>query len=203
MPPFRRPVFERRPARRHAGRRRAGRPGGGGRHLPHLGSVPTPPAEESCCRPRGSGEGLRAGERRGSADRASRGGLRPAVGARPSRPGARGPRRRAPDDLEGAIELLRNPLEWIDPGSDPGLYAVARYNLICALSPTGRFEEAQALLPEVRDLFRAVLLAAFEAREIHRESTAVLILFHRACEEDRLTADLARQLGSLLRKGRG
>lgn len=36
------------------------------------------------------------------------------------------------------------------------------------------------------------LLAAFEAREIHRESTAVLILFHRACEEDRLTADLAR-----------
>lgn len=179
------------------------------------------------------------------------------------------------NDLEGAIELLRNPLEWIDPGSEPGLYAVARYNLICALSPTGRFEEAQALLPEVRDLFRAGskpldrvrlrweegriafglgrveeaesvfreveqqfldlkmdinaalvaldlavllseqgrthelkalaldLLAAFEAREIHRESTAVLILFHRACEEDRLTADLARQLGSLLRKGRG
>ena len=46
------------------------------------------------------------------------------------------------------------------------------------------------------------LLAAFESREIHRESTAVLILFQRACEEERLTAELARQFASLLRKGK-
>jgi tetratricopeptide (TPR) repeat protein len=179
------------------------------------------------------------------------------------------------NDQEGAIELLRNPLEWIDPGSEAELYAVARYNLICALSQVGRFQEAAALLPEVKDLFRAgskpldrvrlrweearigfglgrveeaeaafrevqqqfldlkmdinaalvaldlavllseqgrtrelktlavELLAAFETREIHRESLAVLLLFQRACEEERLTAELARQLGSLLRRGKG
>lgn len=38
--------------------------------------------------------------------------------------------------------------------------------------------------------------------KIHRESLAVLLLFQRACEEVRLTAELARQLASLLRKGR-
>ena len=179
------------------------------------------------------------------------------------------------NDLEGAIELLRNSLEWIDPGSEPQLYASARYNLLCCLGDAGRFEEAESLMPEVRGLLQATahpldlvrlrweegslafalgrveeaeavfrevqqqfldlqmdinaalvaldlavllseqgrtrelkalameLLSAFEAREVHRESLAVLILFHRACEEERLTSDLARQLGSLLRKGRG
>ena len=179
------------------------------------------------------------------------------------------------NDLAGAIDLLRRPLDWIDPQREPQLYASARYNLLCGLIHAGRHPEASELLSEVRELFRGTaqpldrvrlrwaegniawglgrpaeaeaafrevheqfldlkmdinaalvaldlavllseqgrthelkalaldLLAAFEAREIHRESTAVLILFHRACEEERLTADLARQLGSLLRKGRG
>jgi tetratricopeptide (TPR) repeat protein len=179
------------------------------------------------------------------------------------------------NDQEGAIALLRNPLQWVDPGSEPELYAVARYNLVGCLSQVGRFQEAKALLPEVRDLFRAgsqpldrvrlrweearidfglgqvgeaevvfrevhqqfldlqmdinaalvaldlavllseqgrtrelkvlavELLSAFEAREIHRESLAVLLLFQRACEEERLTAELARQLASLLRRGKG
>jgi tetratricopeptide (TPR) repeat protein len=178
------------------------------------------------------------------------------------------------NDQEGAIDLLRNSREWIDPGSEPELYAVARYNLVGCLSQVGRFQEAEALLPEVRDLFRAgskpldrvrlrweeariafglgrpeeaeavfrevqqqfldlrmdvnaalvaldlavllseqgrtrelkslavELLSVFEAREIHRESLAVLLLFQRACEEERLTAELARQLASLLRKCR-
>lgn len=153
------------------------------------------------------------------------------------------------------------------------LYAVARYNLVCALSLAGRFEEAQALLPEVRDLFRAgskpldrvrlrlggsahrlragpaggggsrvpggpaavprfsdghqrraggarpggseqgrtrelkelsvELLSVFEARAIHRESLAVLLLFQRSCEEERLTAELARQFASLLKRAKG
>ena len=59
------------------------------------------------------------------------------------------------NDLAGAVDLLRRPLEWIDPQGEPELYAFARYNLICCLSQVGRFQEAQALLPEVRDLFRA------------------------------------------------
>lgn len=179
------------------------------------------------------------------------------------------------NDLEGAIELLRNPLEWIDPGREPQLYASARYNLLCGLIHAGRHQEAHILLDEVRELFRGAaqpldrvrlrwaegniawglgrlrdaeaafrevqqqfldlkmdinaalvsldlavllseqgrtqelktlaieLLAAFEAREIHRESLAVLLLFQRACEEERLSAELAHQLGSLLRRAKG
>ena len=179
------------------------------------------------------------------------------------------------NDLEGAIELLRHPLEWIDPGSEPQLYASARYNFLCCLSDAGHFEEAERLLPEVRDLLRGTgepldlvrlrweegslafergrpeeaeaafrevqqqfldlrmdvnaalvaldlavllseqgrtrelkdlsveLLSVFEAREIHRESLAVLLLFQRACEEERLTADLARQFASLLKRAKG
>ena len=60
------------------------------------------------------------------------------------------------------------------------------------LSEQGRTRELKDLSVE--------LLSAFEAREIHRESLAVLLLFQRACEEERLTAELARQLASLLRK---
>ena len=47
------------------------------------------------------------------------------------------------NDLEGAIELLRNPLEWIDPDAEPQLYASARYNLLCGFIHTGRHQEAQ------------------------------------------------------------
>lgn len=179
------------------------------------------------------------------------------------------------NDQEGAIDLLRNPLDWIDPGSEPELHASARYNLLCGFIHAGRHQEAQDLLPEVRELFRGAaqpldrvrlrwaeaniawglgrvkeaeaafrevqqqfldlkmdvnaalvaldlsvllseegrtrelkdlsveLLSVFEAREIHRESLAVLLLFQRACEEERLTAELARQLGSLLKRGKG
>jgi tetratricopeptide (TPR) repeat protein len=178
-------------------------------------------------------------------------------------------------DLEGAIELLRQPEDAIDPKREPHLYATARFNLICCLVRVGRHRDAENLLPEVRSRFRdtaqpldrvrlrwtegaiafglgkdkeaeaafrevqteflsfnmdynaalvsldlAVLLskqgrgdelkrlavdlmAAFEAREIYRESTAVLILFQRACEEERMTAELARQLAGLLRQRKG
>jgi tetratricopeptide (TPR) repeat protein len=63
------------------------------------------------------------------------------------------------------------------------------------LSKQGRGTELKQLAVD--------LMATFEAREIHRESTAVLILFQRACEEERMTADLARQLAGLLRQRKG
>jgi tetratricopeptide (TPR) repeat protein len=178
-------------------------------------------------------------------------------------------------DLEGAIELLRQPEEAIDSEREPHLFATARFNLICCLVRVGRHRDAESLLPEVRTRFQetaqpldrvrlrwtegaiafglgkdeeaeaafrevqaeflslnmdynaalvsldlAVLLSkqgrgaelkrlavelmsAFEAREIYRESTAVLILFQRACEEERMTAELARQLAGLLRQRKG
>lgn len=47
------------------------------------------------------------------------------------------------------------------------------------------------------------LMPVFEARDVHREAIVSLLLFQRACEEERLTAEMARQLASELRRQRG
>lgn len=73
--------------------------------------------------------------------------------------------------------------------------ALVALDLAVLLSKQGRGAELKRLAVD--------LLAAFEAREISRESTAVLILFQRACEEERMTAELARQLAGLLRQRKG
>ena len=43
-------------------------------------------------------------------------------------------------------------------------------------------------------------MAVFAAQEIHREATAALVLFQRACEEEKVTAELSARLTALLRK---
>jgi hypothetical protein len=73
--------------------------------------------------------------------------------------------------------------------------ALVALDLAVLLSKQGRGAELKQLAVE--------LMAAFESREIYRESTAVLILFQHACEEERMTAELARELAGLLRRGRG
>jgi tetratricopeptide (TPR) repeat protein len=73
--------------------------------------------------------------------------------------------------------------------------ALVALDLAVLLSKQGRGAELKRLAVD--------LMAAFEAREIYRESTAVLILFQRACEEERMTAELARQLAGLLRQRKG
>jgi tetratricopeptide (TPR) repeat protein len=57
-------------------------------------------------------------------------------------------------DLEQAIALLSAP--EIDPAEEPRLFAYARFNLLCCLTLAGRHDEAEQLLPEVRDLFGVV-----------------------------------------------
>jgi tetratricopeptide (TPR) repeat protein len=47
------------------------------------------------------------------------------------------------------------------------------------------------------------LMPVFEARDVHREAIVALLLFQRACEEERLTAEMARQLAHELRRQRG
>jgi tetratricopeptide (TPR) repeat protein len=59
------------------------------------------------------------------------------------------------NDLNGAIALLERPFDGIDPEREPQLYACARYNLVSCLSDAGRYEEAERLLPEVRERFRS------------------------------------------------
>ncbi|HYO11783.1 MAG TPA: hypothetical protein VE685_01140 [Thermoanaerobaculia bacterium] len=175
-------------------------------------------------------------------------------------------------DHDRAIALLREAPTEIDHESEPQLFACARYNLLGTFSLAGRYEEADRLLPEVRDLFKstaqpldlvrlrwaegsidlglgriehaeaafrevqqeflrqemaynaalvsldlaalyaqegrtgdlkliaAELVPVFESRDIHREALAAFLLFRQACEEERLTAEMARRLATLLDK---
>lgn len=59
-------------------------------------------------------------------------------------------------DVEGSIELLRTSDETIDPHREPRLYAYARQSLLTSLNLAGRSQEAECLLPGVRELYRAI-----------------------------------------------
>ena len=57
----------------------------------------------------------------------------------------------------------------------------------------------------VADLKRlaAEIMPLFQARDVHREAMAALVMFQKACEEERLTVQLAHQIaGTLLRERR-
>jgi tetratricopeptide (TPR) repeat protein len=176
------------------------------------------------------------------------------------------------EDLAGAIRILQELLEELDPEQEPRLAAYARYNLVLCLTEAGRYQEAERLLPEVsaqlavqgkalnlvrlrwtegkialglgrtaeaEEGFRQVRqdflaramgydaalvsldlgilyarehriselkwLAAemapiFESRDVRRESLAALVMFRNACEEERMTVELATQLALELRR---
>ena len=53
-------------------------------------------------------------------------------------------------DLEGAIQILRELLEELDPEREPLLSAYAWHNLVLCLAAAERYQEAEPLLPEVR-----------------------------------------------------
>jgi tetratricopeptide (TPR) repeat protein len=56
------------------------------------------------------------------------------------------------DELESAIATLEAAAPFIDERSDPRLWLCLRHNLLDYQSKVGRFQEAEALLPEVRSL---------------------------------------------------
>jgi tetratricopeptide (TPR) repeat protein len=74
------------------------------------------------------------------------------------------------------------------------LYSMALVSLDRALllSRQGRTEELKRLAAELMEIF--------SAQEIHREATAALVLFQRACEEERVTSELIARLATLLRR---
>lgn len=59
----------------------------------------------------------------------------------------------------------------------------------------------EGCIPELKQLALDIL-PVFSSREVHREAMAALLLFQHACEEERLTVELARQLASLLKRER-
>lgn len=48
----------------------------------------------------------------------------------------------------------------------------------------------------------AELMRVFEARDVHREAVAALIMFQKACEEERLTTQLAGKIAAMLKEAR-
>ncbi|HYO12709.1 MAG TPA: hypothetical protein VE685_05905 [Thermoanaerobaculia bacterium] len=176
-------------------------------------------------------------------------------------------------DLKQSIALLQQIPEQVDSW-DLRLLAYARFNLVCALILDARYEEAEQLLPDVREIFLKVaqpldlvrlrwaegnialglgrlgpaeaafrevqqdfltremgydaalvsldlarlyaqegckdelkrlateLMPIFEARDVHREAIVSLLLFQRACEEERVTVELIQQIADHLRRER-
>ncbi len=72
--------------------------------------------------------------------------------------------------------------------------ALISLDLALLFSRQGRNEDLRQLSAEI--------LPVFEARDIHREALATLLLFRRAVEEERLTAEVAQQLIAALRRSR-
>lgn len=70
--------------------------------------------------------------------------------------------------------------------------ALLSLDLALLLSQQGRTEELKRLAAE--------LMTVFAAQEVHREATAALVLFQRACDEERVTAELIARLATLLRR---
>jgi len=93
------------------------------------------------------------------------------------------------DEAEAAYREVQR--DFLEHGV---LYSVALVSLDLALllSRQGRTEELKRLAAE--------LMAIFSAQEVHREATAALVLFQRACEEERVTAELIARLSTLLRR---
>ncbi len=177
-------------------------------------------------------------------------------------------------DLAGAIDLLHRTTAEIDSAREPQLFTYGRFNLLISLILAERYEEAERLLRDVKDLlsntaqpldlvrlrwvegnidlglgrlgpaeaaFREVqreflerqmgydaalvsldlarlfaqegctedlkrlaaeLMPIFQSRDVNREAIVALLMFQRACEEERLTVDLARQFSAYLRRER-
>ena len=61
---------------------------------------------------------------------------------------------KAMGDIEGSIALLEKSASEIDREREPRLFRYARQNLLASLTLAGRDREAEALLSEVRELFR-------------------------------------------------
>ncbi len=73
--------------------------------------------------------------------------------------------------------------------------ALVSLDLATLLAEQGRTEELRSLAAEI--------LPVFESREVPQEALAALLLFQRACAEERATVELVRQIAATLRRGHG
>jgi tetratricopeptide (TPR) repeat protein len=110
-------------------------------------------------------------------------------------------------DYDGAITALRQAAPLIDGQQEPRLLLVARFNLVCNLCYRRRFDEAKALLPEVRaeaerlgqelDLVRTLWLEGWVAAGLGRKTEAIAALEHVSRDLIRLQIPSDAALASL------
>ncbi|HEV7503936.1 MAG TPA: hypothetical protein VGS07_03410 [Thermoanaerobaculia bacterium] len=72
--------------------------------------------------------------------------------------------------------------------------ALVSLDLATLLAGQGRTEELKGIAAEI--------LPVFESREVQQEATAALLLFQRACAEERATVELLRHIAAILRRDR-
>ncbi len=177
-------------------------------------------------------------------------------------------------EFAGAIDLLHLTTDDMDSASEPRLFTYGRFNLLISLVLAERYEEAERLLPDIKNRLREIsqpldlvrlrwvegnldlglgrlgpseaafrevqreflerqmgfdaalvsldlarlyaqegctedlkrlaaeLMPIFQSRDVSREAILALLMFQRACEEERLTVDLVRQFSAHLRRER-
>jgi tetratricopeptide (TPR) repeat protein len=95
------------------------------------------------------------------------------------------------DQAEDAFRAVQGRLMQHDLGYDSALVSL---DLAILLAQEGCTEELKQLALDI--------LPVFASHEVHREAFAALLLFQHACQEERLTVELARQLASMLERER-
>jgi tetratricopeptide (TPR) repeat protein len=92
---------------------------------------------------------------------------------------------------EGAFREVQKEFAARQMGYDAALVSL---DLAIILAEEGRTEDLKRLAAE--------LVPIFAARDVHREALIALFMFQQACEQERLTVELARHLADFLRKER-
>lgn len=95
------------------------------------------------------------------------------------------------DEAEKAFRTVQ--WDFLDRGMGYDA-ALVSLDLAILLAQEGRHGELKRLAVE--------LMQVFESRDVHREAVAALLMFQKACEEERVTAQLATQLAALLKRSR-
>jgi tetratricopeptide (TPR) repeat protein len=93
--------------------------------------------------------------------------------------------------VEAALRQVQKEFFDLRMGYDAALVSL---DLAALYAREGRTAEQKALAVEI--------MPVFESREVNREAMAALLMFQHAAQEERLTADLARQLAAFLKRER-
>lgn len=94
------------------------------------------------------------------------------------------------DETEAAFRQVQQEFLRRGMGFDAALVSL---DLAVVYAHQHRLDELKQLALEI--------VPIFESRDVHREAIAALVMFQQACQEERLTAELARNLASLLQQG--